>query len=130
MLDFETILIKDLLNPATFPGAIFYAVLFFILALIASTIVKRIIFRLIDPDHKPSADRTAVIFLSQFARAASFLIAVIMYLHLVPGLRSLGTAILTTASVGSIVLGLAAQNTLGNIIVRYHFNYLPAIKDW
>jgi small conductance mechanosensitive channel len=44
------------------------------------------------------------------------LVAAILYLHLVPALRSLGTAILTTASVASIVIGLAAQNTLGNLI--------------
>ena len=33
-----------------------------------------------------------------------------------PVLRALGTAMLAGASVASIVLGLAAQNTLGNLI--------------
>ena len=41
MIDIETILIQDVLNPATLPGAIFYAGLFLILATITSTIVRR-----------------------------------------------------------------------------------------
>ncbi len=116
MIDIETILIQDVLNPATLPGAIFYAGLFLILATITSTIVRRIVHRFLEQDHRPSADRTAVVFLSQLVQVASFLVAAILYFHLVPSLRSLGTAILTTASVASIVLGLAAQNTLGNLI--------------
>jgi small-conductance mechanosensitive channel len=40
----------------------------------------------------------------------------ILYAHLVPGLRALGTALLTGASVLSIVIGIAAQGTLGNLV--------------
>ncbi len=35
---------------------------------------------------------------------------------MIPGLRSLGTALLASAGVASVVVGLAAQNTLGNIV--------------
>jgi small-conductance mechanosensitive channel len=41
---------------------------------------------------------------------------VILFAHLIPELRSLGTALLTGASVASILVGLAAQSTLGNLI--------------
>ena len=37
--------------------------------------------------------------------------------HLVPELRSLGTALLTGASVASILIGIAAHSTLGNMVV-------------
>jgi small-conductance mechanosensitive channel len=40
----------------------------------------------------------------------------ILYAHLVPELRSLGTALLTGASVASILIGIAAQSTLGNMV--------------
>jgi small-conductance mechanosensitive channel len=40
----------------------------------------------------------------------------ILYAHLVPPLRAMGSALLTGASVISVVLGLAAQNTLANLI--------------
>ena len=82
----------------------------------ASATVRKLVQRLVDLDRRPSADRTAIMFFSQFARVASFIVAAILYCHLIPTLRSFGTAILTTASVASIVLGLAAQNTLGNLI--------------
>jgi small-conductance mechanosensitive channel len=45
-----------------------------------------------------------------------FTTAFILYFQLIPALRSIGRAILATAGIASIVLGLAAQNTLGNII--------------
>jgi small-conductance mechanosensitive channel len=40
----------------------------------------------------------------------------ILYAHLIPVLRSLGTALLTGASIASVVIGLAAQSTLGNLV--------------
>jgi small-conductance mechanosensitive channel len=115
-MDIESILLADIVNPATLPGAFFYALLFSTLAVMASAAVRRLVRRLIEKAHRPSADRTTVMFVSQFAQVTSFVVAAILYCHLIPTLRSLGTAILATASVASIVLGLAAQNTLGNLI--------------
>ena len=40
----------------------------------------------------------------------------ILYAHLIPELRSLGTALLAGASIASVVIGLAAQSTLGNLV--------------
>jgi small-conductance mechanosensitive channel len=116
MTGIENFLISDIVNPATLPGAIFYALVFSALAVMASTTVRRLVRRVMGKDHRPSADQTVIMFLSQFAQVACFIVAAILYCHLIPTLRSLGTAILTTASVASIVLGLAAQNTLGNLI--------------
>lgn len=64
MTGIENILIGDIVNPATLPGAIFYAVLFSALALMASATVRRLVQRLVDLDRRPSADRTAIMFLS------------------------------------------------------------------
>ena len=55
-------------------------------------------------------------FFAQLLQAGSFIVAAILYFHLIPALKSFGTAVLTTTSVISIVVGLAAQNTLGNLI--------------
>jgi small conductance mechanosensitive channel len=40
----------------------------------------------------------------------------ILYAHLIPVLHSMGTALLAGASVASVVIGLAAQSTLGNLV--------------
>jgi small-conductance mechanosensitive channel len=40
----------------------------------------------------------------------------VAYAHLVPGLSGLGSASLTSISVITVIVGLAAQNTLGNLV--------------
>jgi small-conductance mechanosensitive channel len=67
-------------------------------------------------DRHGLVDRTAAPFLVQLLRALIYVIALLLYAHLVPQLRGIGTALLAGAGVASIVLGLAAQNTLGNLI--------------
>jgi small conductance mechanosensitive channel len=72
--------------------------------------------RLLERDRHGMIDRTIASFLSQLGQVSIYLVALIIYAHLVPALRSLGTALLTGVSVASIVIGLAAQSTLGNLI--------------
>jgi small conductance mechanosensitive channel len=61
-------------------------------------------------------DRTTVSFLQQFGSAVIWVVMLILYAHLIPMLRSMGTALLAGASVASVVIGLAAQSTLGNLV--------------
>lgn len=104
--------ILQVLNPAMLPGALLYAVLFAILAIVGTRLVRLLARR--GAKHFP--DPTATTFLAQFMQVAVIVVAVILYAHLVPALRAVGSALLTGASVLSIVLGLAAQNTLANLI--------------
>jgi uncharacterized protein with PQ loop repeat len=57
-----------------------------------------------------------MIFLQQVGVVAIWVVMLILYAHLIPVLRSLGTALLTGASIASVVIGLAAQSTLGNLV--------------
>jgi small conductance mechanosensitive channel len=61
-------------------------------------------------------DRITLSFLQQFASAVIWIVMLILYAHLIPVLRSMGTALLAGASVASVVIGLAAQSTLGNLV--------------
>ena len=61
-------------------------------------------------------DPTVVLFLTQFAQIAVYIIGLIIFFHIVPALNRLGTALLTGVSVMSVVFGLAAQNTLSNLV--------------
>jgi small conductance mechanosensitive channel len=61
-------------------------------------------------------DRTTISFLQQFGSALIWVIMLILYAHLIPVLRSMGTALLAGASVASVIIGLAAQSTLGNLV--------------
>ena len=65
-------------------------------------------------------DHTTISFLQQFGTALIWVGILILYAHLIPVLRSVGTALLAGASVASVVIGLAAQSTLGNLIAYRH----------
>jgi Small-conductance mechanosensitive channel len=67
-------------------------------------------------DQHGLIDRTVASFLTQLAQIAIYVFALTFYAHLIPALSRLGTALLAGVSIASVVLGLAAQSTLGNLI--------------
>jgi small conductance mechanosensitive channel len=112
----EAIVRDSFLNPATLFGALFYATVFLLFAWLAATSLRLAVKKALQKDVRGLIDRTAATFLRQLAQIVVYVVALILYAHLIPVLRSLGTALLTGASVASIVVGLAAQNTLGSLI--------------
>jgi small conductance mechanosensitive channel len=114
-MDLETIQNK-LLHPSTLYEDLLLALLFAFVAWLVGRALGLGFQRVLErPKHIPS-DPTAIRFLSQLARLGVYLFAFVSYAHLIPELRSLGTAWLASVGVVSVVLGLAAQNTLGNLI--------------
>jgi small conductance mechanosensitive channel len=106
--------ILSLLRPDSFVGAGLYLLVFIVLALLLSRGLRLAVHSaMIRQGH---IDRTAISFLQQLGTAAIWVIMLILYAHLIPVLRAMGTALLAGASVASVVLGLAAQSTLGNLI--------------
>jgi small-conductance mechanosensitive channel len=61
-------------------------------------------------------DRTRFKFISQLAQIIIYIVTFFIYAHLIPALSNLGNTGLASVGVLSVVLGLAAQNTLGNLI--------------
>src|SRR6185369_16398367 len=61
-------------------------------------------------------DLTALSFLQQLGTVTTWTMMLILYAHLIPVLRSTGMALLAGASIASVVIGLAAQSTLGNLV--------------
>jgi len=97
-------------------GAILYALVFLFLAWLFGRALHLAVQRLFIRDTHNRVDRTAVKFLAQLARFAVYIFAFISYAHLVPALAGLGTAWLASAGILSVIIGLAAQNTLGNLV--------------
>src|SRR5215831_7489257 len=108
-------LLAEAFDPTTLAGALVYALLFAILALILTRAIHFVVRR----GTRYLSDPTAGSFLAQFLQVVIVVGALILYAHVVPALRSVGSALLTGASVGAVVLGLAAQNTLGNLIAGF-----------
>ncbi|HEY3302486.1 MAG TPA: mechanosensitive ion channel domain-containing protein [Candidatus Binatia bacterium] len=105
----------NLLDPETLPGALFYAVVFFTAALFAARLARIFVKR----SARHFSDLTAIRFVGQFLQVIVFLVALILYAQLIPALRAVGTALLAGVSVASLVIGLAAQNTLSNLIAGF-----------
>ena len=102
----------EFVNPDTLFGATFYTLAFLMFAWLSLRSLRLTLQRLDGGllDHIP------VTFLRHIGDALIWVLAVILYAQLIPGLRSLGIALLTGANVASILVGLAAQSTLGNLI--------------
>jgi small-conductance mechanosensitive channel len=103
-------------DPKTLLGAILYALVFLLFAWLFGRASHLAVQRLFARDMNNRVDRTAVKFLAQLARFSVYIFAFICYAHLVPALEGLGTAWLASAGILSVIIGLAAQNTLGNLI--------------
>jgi small conductance mechanosensitive channel len=97
-------------------GALVYALVFAVMAWLIGRALRLALQRVLARDKWAYLDRTAVNFLAQLTQIGVWLFAFISYAHLVPALARLGTAWLASVGVISVVLGLAAQNTLGNLI--------------
>jgi small conductance mechanosensitive channel len=105
-----------IIDPNTFLGAILLALVFILLAWLFGRASHLAVQRLFAKDTNNRVDRTAVKFLAQLTRFGVYIFAFISYAHLVPALAGLGTAWLASAGILSVLIGLAAQNTLGNLI--------------
>ena len=101
-------------RPDSLIGALFYLVLFILIALVLSRALRAAVQAAMT--RQGQMDRTTMSFLQQFGSALIWVIMLILYAHLIPMLRAMGTALLAGASVASVVIGLAAQSTLGNLV--------------
>ena len=109
------LLSRDLLNPSKPGGGIVFAVVFILIAIAVGALVGRSARRLAGRSDD-QLQRGRIEFIAQITRLAAYTIIAIAYAHLIPALRATGTALLASAGVMGVVLGLAAQNTLGNLI--------------
>jgi small conductance mechanosensitive channel len=106
----------DLLEPDTPLGVVFYAILFLLLAGLVSRALRLAVEKVLARDEHGLIDRTVASFLTQLAQIAIYIFALTFYAHLIPALSRVGTALLAGVSIASVVLGLAAQSTLGNLV--------------
>lgn len=105
-----------LIHPDTLLGALVLLVVFIIGGLVLSAILGRGINLLLARDRDQRIDRLAASFLSQLARVVLWLFVLLLYTHAISALDRLGTALLASVSIASVVIGLAAQSTLANLV--------------
>ena len=103
-------------NPSTLQGAVLYAIVFAFFAWLIGRTLRLAVQRVLAHDKHDHLDIMAVRFIAKLVRYCVYIFAFISYAHFVPALSGLGAASLTSISVLSLILGLAAQNTLGNLV--------------
>jgi small-conductance mechanosensitive channel len=114
-MDYFEDFLRLIFDPKNLAGALFYAIVFLAAALFAGRLARLFARR----SARHLSDVTALNYVAQLLQVAVFLIALILYAHLIPALRAMGTALLAGVSVASVVVGLAAQNTLSNLVAGF-----------
>lgn len=113
---FDQIKTGGLADPATLQGAIAFAIIFAFVAWLAGSLLKKTVQRMLAHDQHTHVDRMAVKFIGKLTRYGVYVFAFAAYSHFIPALAGLGSASLTSIGMISLIVGFAAQNTLGNLI--------------
>ena len=113
---FDQIKTGGLADPSTLQGAFLFAVIFAFLAWFIGRMLRMGVQRILAHDKHDHLDLMAVKFLAKLTRYAVYVFAFAAYAHFIPALSGLGAASLTSIGMISLILGFAAQNTLGNLI--------------
>ena len=100
----------------TWLGAVILAALLIGAAILISWLVRRAFTTLIAHDRSERIDQITISFLSHLAILIIWLLIGALYAHLVPALNRLSTALLAGVGLMSVIVGFAAQTTLGNLV--------------
>ena len=113
---FDEIKNSGFADPSTLQGAVLFAIVFVFFAWLFGRALRLTVQRLLLHDKDDHFDRMAVKFLAKLARYGVYALAFVGYTRFIPALSGLGSASLTSISVITVIVGLAAQNTLGNLV--------------
>jgi moderate conductance mechanosensitive channel len=103
---------RDFFNPNTLAGAVAWGLVFFAIASGIAGGIRRFTRRV----ESHLSDVTGLRFASAFAQVLTYVIGFIIYAHLIPDLHEIQKTLLAGVGVLSVIIGLAAQTTLGNLI--------------
>ncbi len=103
-------------DPTTVHGAVLLGLIMLVGGVVLSILVRRTLREVMIHDHSQRIDLIALSFLSRLLILSLWLILATLYAHLVPALNRLGNALLAGVGLASVVIGFAAQTTLGNLV--------------
>jgi len=103
-------------DPNRLIGALLIAAVMIVVGIALSWIVRRLVATALRHDRSERIDQITLSFLSQLSVLAIWIQLITLYAHLIPALHRLGTALLAGVSIVSVIVGFAAQTTLGNLV--------------
>jgi small-conductance mechanosensitive channel len=97
-------------------GVAAYAVALLAAGVILSRLWSRGLRALLEHDRDGRIDRMSAGFLKQVGRVFIWAVVVMLFAHAVPMLHKLATALLASVSIAAVIVGLAVQSTLSNLV--------------
>ncbi len=97
-------------------GALVLLVVYALIGAALSRLWSRGVRALLAHDSEGRIDRLNAGYLSQIGKIFLWVLVATLFAHSVPALSRLATALLASVSIASIVIGLAAQSTLANLV--------------
>ena len=117
MAQWWTYLRSNVTDPDAVIGIIFYALVTLVVVMVAAGITRWLFARISEKWRKRlRIDETTYHFVRGLLVFGIYFTGLMVYVSLIPKLHALMSAILASAGIAAIVLGLAAQNTLSNIV--------------
>ena len=110
--------IKELIDPQSLTGALLLALFMILVAWIACTFTTRLLKRLnwVTGKLKREIDETVIHYSIRIKNLLIVIIALFVYVSLVPGLRALFGTMLAGAGITALIIGFAAKSTMANLI--------------
>jgi len=117
-MDWGWVSLDKLMDPGTNIGAAALAIFVFFMAWLTSVISTRLLRRPIWTvgKLKRKIDQTVIRYITRIKNLVIFLVALLVYASLVPGLRALVGTLVAGAGITALVLGFAAKSTLANLV--------------
>ena len=117
-MDLNWLTVNKLFDPGTNLGAITLAIVFIVAAWAACVVTTRLVQRAswVMGRLERKVDEAVVRYIMRIKNLLIFLVAVLFYASLVPGLRALMGTIMAGAGITALVVGFAAKSTLANLI--------------
>ena len=104
------------LDPTYLWGAVGLGIVFIAIGMMLSWIVRRTLKTVIDHDPNERIDRMTVSFIQHLGTFIMWIVLALIFSHVVPSLNKVTTSLLAGVSIVSVVVGFAAQSTLGNLV--------------
>jgi small-conductance mechanosensitive channel len=103
-------------DPGTPIGALILAGFLILVGMGLSGLLRRGLAAVMTHDRSERIDQITLSFLSHLSILFLWVLLAGFYAHLVPALHRVGTALLAGVGLVSVIVGLAAQTTLGNLV--------------
>lgn len=104
------------IDPTHFWGAFALGIVFLLFGMALSWLLRRAVATVIDHDPNERIDRMTVSFIQHLSTFIMWIVLALIFSHVVPSLNKLTTSLLAGVSIVSVVIGFAAQSTLGNLV--------------